>query len=82
MTDRLSEIQLNLMVALAGACAAISVFVLIAKNIPKIRRVTLMLLGTSSMLLLIFDRLAYIYSGSMDESGYASTATSLFFLDI
>ena len=70
MTERLSEIQLNLMVALTGACAAISVFVLIAKNIPKTRRITLMLLGASSMLLLFFDRLAYIYSGSTDDSGY------------
>ncbi|MBP0961345.1 MAG: HDOD domain-containing protein, partial [Oscillospiraceae bacterium] len=70
MTELLTELQLHLMVALSGACGTIAVFVLIAKNIPLSRRIALMLLETSCMLLLFFDRLAYSYAGNTDHAGY------------
>lgn len=70
MSELLTELQLHLMVALSGACGTIAVFVLIARNIPLQRRIALMLLETSCMLLLFFDLLAYSYAGSTDHAGY------------
>ena len=76
MTELLTELQLHLMVALSGACGTIAVFVLIAKNIPLSRRIALMLLETSCMLLLFFDRLAYSYAGNTDHAGYVMSGPS------
>ena len=70
MTELFSEVQLHLMEVLSGACGTIAIFVLIARNIPLKRRIALMLLETSCMLLLFFDRLAYSYSGNTDHTGF------------
>ena len=78
MVEFLINHQLNIMLALSSVCATIALFVLIARAIPKRRRVALLLLELSSMFLLYFDRMAYIYSGDISHTGYVMVRVSNF----
>lgn len=70
MVEMIKANQLNIMLVLSSACGTIALFVLIARALPKRRRISLLLLELSSMFLLYFDRLAYMYSGDMSSRGY------------
>ena len=78
MVEFLLKHQLNIMLALSSVCGTIALFVLIARALPKKRRVALLLLELSSMFLLYFDRLAYIYSGDVSDTGYVMVRVSNF----
>lgn len=78
MVEFILKHQLNIMLALSSVCGTIALFVLIARALPKKRRVALLLLELSSMFLLYFDRLAYIYSGDVSDTGYVMVRVSNF----
>jgi len=53
--------QLDLMLLLSGSCCALSLLVIFSKAIPFNRRMALLLLELSCVVLLLSDRFAYIY---------------------
>ncbi|MCR5767719.1 MAG: HD domain-containing protein [Lachnospiraceae bacterium] len=70
MIEFLKEIQLDLMLVLGGICAIIAFFVYVAKTLTNRRKAILMCMEIGAMLLLLFDRYAYIYRGQPDITGY------------
>lgn len=78
MAQFIREHQLDIMLAMSAACATVALFVLIARAIPKRRRISLLCVELSSMLLLYFDRLAYMYSGNVSRTGYIMVRLSNF----
>ncbi len=62
--------QLNIMLSLSSICGIIAFFVLITRAMPKTRKLALLLTETGAMLLLIFDRYAYIYRGDVSALGW------------
>lgn len=70
--------QLNVMLILCGACA-ILIFLLINTHfLSKRRKGILILMELEALLLLWFDRLAYIYAGNMEPEGLIMTRVSNF----
>ncbi len=61
--------QLDVMLVLIGVCGAITCSGLFTQA-PKIRRLSMFLMGLSATVLLIADRFAYIYRGDVSETGY------------
>ena len=80
MVEFLLQHQLNLMLALSSVCGTIALFVLIARVLPKRLRISLLCLELSSMFLLSFDRMAYIYSGDTSHTGFVMVRVSNFFV--
>ncbi|MBQ7077301.1 MAG: diguanylate cyclase [Lachnospiraceae bacterium] len=70
MLEFLAAHQLNLMLALSGICGTIAIFVIVTHALPYRRKKSLIGLEITAMLLLSFDRLAYIYSGDLTRTGY------------
>lgn len=66
----LESLQLEVMVALIGICAIISLFVAITQSIPSRKKGPLIFLELTAALLLLFDRFAYIYRGDVSTTGY------------
>ena len=78
MMEFLEAHQLNLMLALSSICAMMTVLILIAKALSVRRRFTLVTMEIASMLLIGFDRSAYIYAGDLSELGYYMVRISNF----
>ena len=78
MMEFLQAHQLNFMLALSAACGTVALFVLVAKAIPTKRRRALLGIELSSMFLLYFDRLAYMYSGDTRPMGYVMVRVTNF----
>ena len=78
MMDFLRAHQLNMMLILSGICAVISLFVLLTKILPKRKKIALLALELSVMVMLIADRYAYIYRGDVSELGYWMVRVSNF----
>ncbi len=70
--------QLNVMSAFTGICAAMIVMLLFTKAISNRRRWILILVEFSAMMLVGFDRLAYIYAGTPGNTGYIMVRLSNF----
>ena len=70
MYELLKEYQLNIMLILIGVCAIASVFVYTSKALAPKKRMALVLMEVYSVILLTFDRFAYIYHGNESELGY------------
>ncbi len=70
MFELLRAHQLNIMLSLSSICGVIAFFVLITRAMPKARKIALMLTEIGAMLLLIFDRYAYIYRGDVSNLGW------------
>lgn len=66
----LSSLQLEVMVALIGACVVIAFFIAITKGLPTKKIITLVLLELTTALLLLADRAAYLYRGDVSKLGY------------
>ena len=76
--DYLREHQLNLMLILGGICAIIAFFVYITKSLTNKRKAILMSMEIAAMLLLFFDRLAYVYAGDPSSTGFVMVRVSNF----
>ncbi len=70
--------QLSIMQAFSGICAAMVFMLIFTKAITIRRRWILIVMELSSMLLVTFDRLAYIYSGDVSRMGYVMVRVSNF----
>ncbi|MBR4006030.1 MAG: HD-GYP domain-containing protein [Treponema sp.] len=66
----LRQHQLNIMLVLIGICGVVALFVLITNAFSRQRKQALFSLEMSAMLLLIFDRYAYIFRGDVSQLGY------------
>ncbi len=81
----LKEHQLNIMLFLSGICATLFVMVFFSRSIPLRRRRSLGAIELFAMLLLIFDRLSYIYRGTPGNVGFIMVRVSnfvVFFLSL
>ena len=68
--DVLSQYQSDIMMVLSGICSVMGLFVYMTNTISQKRKVALMLIELSAMLLLIADRRAYIYRGDVSALGW------------
>ena len=66
----LADHQLNFMLVLAGACASIIMLLIFTKAMTLRRKLILILMDLNALLLISFDRLAYLYPGHMDRTSY------------
>ena len=70
MVEVLKEYQADIMLALAGICGIIALFVYMTNTMSKKRKLSLMMLEISAMLLVISDRRAYIFRGDPSQTGW------------
>ena len=70
MIEFLRSYQLDIMLVLMGVCGITAVFVSITGALSKKRKSALMLLEIYCTVLLLSDRLAYIYRGDVSVKGY------------
>ena len=66
------------MLVLIGICAILPVFVFVSKTLPPRRKHALVLMEISAVLLLLFDRLAYIYKDENSTLVYIMARLSNF----
>ena len=66
----LKSIQPDIMLALSAICGMLTLLVYMTNTMSQKRKVALMLVEISAMLLMIFDRSAYIYRGDTSELGW------------
>ena len=78
MYELFKEYQLNIMLILIGVCAIASVFVYTTKALAPKKKMALVLMEIYSVLLLTFDRFAYIYHGNETTLGYYMVRISNF----
>ncbi len=77
--------QLNVMLFMSGICAILAFMTLIAESPSGRKKRILAVMELSAMLLLVFDRLSYIYRGDTSEAGFMIVRISnglVFFLQI
>ena len=70
--------QLNIMMLLSGICGALTILIIVSRALSKRRRIALSAMEITGMLLITFDRLAYIYSGDTSRTGYIMVRLSNF----
>lgn len=68
--ELLKQIQPDIMLALSAVCGVLALLVFMTNTMSKKRKVALMLVEISAMLLMIFDRRAYIYRGDTSTLGW------------
>ena len=78
MMEFLRQNQLNIIAFLTGMSMTITVFAVITRTLSRNRRIAIIILEISSMILLNFDRLAYIYDGDTSSTGYYMVRISNF----
>ncbi len=76
----LRGIQLDIMLFLSGACGVLVLLTSFTKTMTPSRRHALMYMQITAMLLLLFDRLAYIFRGNVTQTGYYMVRISNFFV--
>ena len=70
MIESIKSIQLDIMLIISGLCLATAVFMTFSKTLDKERKLFLVLSNIFSVLLLVFDRYAYIFRGDTSTTGY------------
>ncbi|MCR4762746.1 MAG: HD-GYP domain-containing protein [Lachnospiraceae bacterium] len=70
--------QLDAMLVLIGVCGILAVMAMCTRTLSRKRRYALVTLELSGMLLLVFDRLAYLYRGDTGDLGMVMTRLSNF----
>ena len=63
-------LQLDIMLLLAGACFTLVILTLQTKTLTVKRRAVMAFMQSAAGMLLVFDRLAYIYRGVPGEVAY------------
>ena len=71
--DLIKDYQMNIMLVLSSICGVLAFFVLINKALSRRRKWIMFLLELFSMFLLVFDRFAYFYRGTLNlsDSGWS-----------
>ncbi len=70
MFELLRAHQLDIMLCMSSICGIIVFFILITRGMPRTRKVALMLTEAGGMLLLVFDRYAYLFRGDESNLGW------------
>ena len=70
MIETLESIQLDLMLILSGISVTTALFMALSKSLDRERKIFLILTNVCAVLLLFFDRLAYIYRGDTSDTGF------------
>ena len=70
--------QLNIMLCLCAVCATMTVMLFLTKFLTKRRKWILISMEIVATLLLLFDRFAYIYAGSLDSVSFIMVRLSNF----
>lgn len=70
MFDLLRTYQLNIMLCMSSICGIIVFFILITRGMPRTRKIALMATEAGGMLLLCFDRYAYLFRGDESTLGW------------
>lgn len=78
MLDFLREYQLDIMLALSGACVVISLFAFRSKTLQPAKKRALILFELTSAILLIADRTAYLTRGDPSVMGFWMVRVSNF----
>ena len=65
----LQKHQLNIMLFMSGICGILAVLTAIPRTLSPKRKSILAMMEVASMLLLLFDRAAYLYRGDLSELG-------------
>ncbi|MBP5209477.1 MAG: hypothetical protein J6125_01310, partial [Clostridia bacterium] len=68
--DYVKAHQPDMMLFVCGMCGILAVMTLITRSLPRKTRAILACMEISAMLLLFFDRFAYIYKGDASATGY------------
>lgn len=68
--DIIIKYQLDVMLFMCGMCGILAVMTMITKSLPHKTKFILASMEISSMALLFFDRLAYIYKGDASDVGF------------
>lgn len=68
--------QLNIELSLSSICGIIALFAFLTRTMPKNRRKAMIGMQLGAMLLLLFDRFAYIYRGDPGMTGYIMVRVS------
>ena len=83
--DFLREYQLDIMLFMSGMCAILAFMTLVASSTSSRKKSILALMELSAMLLLVFERCAYMYRGDMSDTGFLLVRLSngmVFFLQL
>ena len=80
MFDFIRAHQLNVMLVLCGACGVLAFMLFITRFLSKSRKKILILMELVALLLLWFDRQAYLYAGVSGTTGYVMVRVSNFFV--
>ena len=78
MMKLLANYQLDFMLVLSGMCVILILLLLFTGAIKRRRRFILILLVFNALMLISFDRMAYIYSGDVSTLGYVMVRVSNF----
>ncbi|MCR4694593.1 MAG: HD domain-containing protein [Pseudobutyrivibrio sp.] len=78
MLELFIRYQLDIMLVLSSICGTIALLVIVAKAMPLTRRLTLLFLEITAMLLLFSDRLTYIFNGDITSFGFTMNRVSTF----
>ena len=83
MFEFIRQHQLNIMLILSSICLLLALFSCLTKSISKKKRIGLLITESSAAIMLLADRLAYIYRGNESRLGWfmvrASNFTVFFF---
>ena len=78
MIGLIREYQLNIMLFLCGACGILVLLMLFTRFISKSRKSIILVMELTALLLLWFDRQAYLYAGDTSVEGYYMVRVSNF----
>ncbi len=78
MFDLIKTYQMDIMLALCAACVTMMFMLFITRFLPKKRKWILIVMEAIAVFLLAFDRMAYIYSGNLSNTGYIMVRISNF----
>lgn len=70
MAKILVDHQLDIMLGLSCICATLAVFAMITKALPVGRRMSVLFMELSALILIYFDRLSYMFDGDTSSTGY------------
>ena len=78
MISLLADYQLDIMLALAGATGVTAIYTIITNVLTSARKVALVALQITAMILLLADRCAYIFRGDESITGFYMVRVSNF----
>ncbi len=78
MFDLIRENQLDIMLVLCAFCGLMAILLLITRFLPRRKKWILVMMELTSMILLAFDRTAYIYRGDGSDLGFVMVRVSNF----